>query len=46
MDVSNWEARAYIWSQLPSMGIVAALKKAGAEPGAIVRFGKIDLEWD
>ncbi|MFA5056452.1 MAG: GTPase ObgE [Dehalococcoidia bacterium] len=46
MDVSSWEARAYIWSQLSSMGVVAALKKAGAEPGAVVRFGKIELAWD
>jgi Obg family GTPase CgtA-like protein len=46
MDVSNREARAYIWSQLSSMGVIGALKKAGAMPGAIVRFGKIDLEWN
>jgi GTP-binding protein len=46
MDVSNREARAYIWSQLSSMGVIGALKKAGAVPGAIVRFGKIDLEWN
>jgi GTP-binding protein len=46
MDISNQEARAYIWIQLSSMGVVGALKKAGAVPGAVVRFGKIDLEWD
>jgi GTPase len=46
MDISNREARAYIWAQLSSMGVVGALKKAGAVPGAIVRFGGIDLEWD
>ncbi|MFA5366857.1 MAG: GTPase ObgE [Dehalococcoidia bacterium] len=46
MDVSSREARAYIWSQMSSMGVVAALKKAGAEPGAMVRFGKIEMAWD
>jgi GTP-binding protein len=46
MDVGNREARAYIWAQLSSMGVVGALKKAGAEPGAVVRFGKVDLVWD
>jgi GTP-binding protein len=46
MDVSNPEARAYIWLQLSSMGVIGALKKAGAAPGAVVRFGTIDLEWD
>jgi GTP-binding protein len=46
MDISNPEARAYIWTQLSNMGVVGALKKAGAVPGAVVRFGKIDLEWD
>jgi GTP-binding protein len=46
MDVDYYEARAYIWQQLGRMGIIAALKRAGAEPGAIVRFGDIELEWD
>jgi len=46
MDISNPEARAYIWTQLSNMGVVGALKKAGAVPGAVVRFGQIDLEWD
>jgi GTP-binding protein len=46
MDISNPEARAYLWTQLSSMGVVGALKKAGAVPGAVVRFGEVDLEWD
>jgi GTP-binding protein len=46
MDTSNPEARAYLWTHLSSMGVVGALKKAGAVPGDVVRFGKIDLEWD
>jgi len=45
MDVSNIEAQAYIWAQLTSMGVVRALKKAGAVPGDVIRFGKIDLRW-
>ena len=46
MDIGSREARAYIWSQLSSMGVVAVLKKSGAEPGDVIRFGKIELEWD
>ena len=46
MDVDYYETRAYIWQQLGRMGVVAALKRAGAEPGNIVRFGDIELEWD
>ena len=46
MDVDSYEVRAYIWQQLGRMGVVAALKRAGAEPGNIVRFGDIELEWD
>jgi GTP-binding protein len=46
MDISNPEARAYLWTQLSSMGVVGALKKAGAVPGDVIRFGTIDLNWD
>jgi GTP-binding protein len=46
MDISNPEARAYLWTQLSSMGVVGALKKAGAEPGDVIRFGTIDMNWD
>lgn len=46
MDVGSREARVYIWSQLSSMGIVAALRRAGAAPGDFVRFGEIELEWE
>ena len=46
MDVNNREARAYIWTQMASMGVVGALKKAGAAPGDVVRIGGIDIEWD
>jgi GTPase len=46
MDIRNPEARAYIWAQLSGMGVISALKKAGAVPGAVVRFGGVDLEWD
>ena len=46
MDVDYYEVRAYIWQQLGRMGVIAALKRAGAEPGAIVRFGDVELEWD
>ena len=46
MDVGNYEACAYIWLQLGRMGVIAALKRAGAEPGNVVRFGDTELEWD
>ena len=46
MDVDNPEARAYLWAQLSRMGVVGALRKAGAVPGDIVRFGRIELVWD
>lgn len=46
MDVGSREARAWIWRQLNKMGIVGALKRAGAAPGDKIRFGSIEMDWD
>lgn len=46
MDIKNPEARSYVKRQFTKMGVSAALKRAGAKPGDVVRFGKIELEWD
>lgn len=46
MDIKNPEARSYVRRQLERMGVSAALKRAGAKPGDVVRFGKVELEWE
>jgi len=46
MDIKNPEARSYVRRQFQRMGVSAALKRAGAKPGDVVRFGKVELEWE
>ena len=46
MDIKNPEARSYVRRQFQRMGVSAALKRAGARPGDVVRFGKVELEWE
>jgi len=46
MDLQNPEARSYVRRQFTRMGVSAALRRAGAKPGDVVRFGKIELEWE
>ena len=46
MDLQNPEARSYLRRQFTSMGLTAALKKAGVKPGDMVRFGKSEMEWE
>jgi GTP-binding protein len=46
MDLSNPEARAYLWAQFGKKGVTAALEKAGVKPGDIVWFGKIAIVWE
>ena len=46
MDLQNPEARSYLRRQFQRMGVSAALKRAGAKPGDVVRFGKVELEWE
>lgn len=39
------EAAARFQRQLAAMGIIAALEKAGVQPGDMVRIGERELEW-
>jgi GTPase len=43
-DLSNEEARAYLEQRLGEIGAIAALAKAGFEPGDDVRVGEYELE--
>jgi GTP-binding protein len=44
-DLSNQEALAYLESRLHEMGVVAALRDAGFEPGDDVRVGEHEFEF-
>lgn len=46
MDIKNPEARSYVRRQFERMGVSAALKRAGAKPGDVVRVGEVELEWE
>lgn len=46
MDWDDPEARAVILWRLGRMGVVAALRRAGARPGDRVRFGSVEVEWE
>ncbi len=39
------EARIEVMRRLGKMGVVAALRRAGARPGDRVRFGDVEVEW-
>jgi GTP-binding protein len=43
-DVSNEEALAYLEQRLGEIGVIAALRKAGFEPGDDVRVGEQEFE--
>jgi GTP-binding protein len=43
-DVDNQEALAYLEQRLKEMGVVAALRAAGFEPGDDVRVGDLEFE--
>jgi GTP-binding protein len=45
-DLSNHEALAYLEQRLTEMGVVAALRSAGFEPGDEVRIGDEEFELD
>ncbi len=40
------ESRAETMRRLRRMGVVAALRRAGARNGDIVRFGRVELRWE
>lgn len=45
-DLSNPEALAYLESRLREIGVIAALERAGFEPGDEVRIGEHEFELD
>lgn len=45
LGVESEEARAELVRRLRRMGVVGALRRAGAQPGDRVRIGKAELEW-
>ncbi len=45
MPVEVEEGRQELWWRLGRWGVSAALRRAGARPGALVRVGEIELEW-
>jgi GTP-binding protein len=46
MPVEDEDARAELWRRLGRWGVVTALRRAGARPGAQVRIGGIELSWE
>ena len=45
MPVEVEEGRQELWWRLGRWGVSAALRRAGARPGAHIRLGKVELEW-
>ena len=45
-DLSNLEALAYLEQRLREIGVIAALERAGFEPGDEVRIGEEEFELD
>ncbi len=45
-DLANYEALAYLESRLREIGVIAALERAGFEPGDEVRIGDQEFELD
>jgi len=46
MPLDQDEGRAEFWRRLTRWGVVAALRRAGIEPGAKVRVGQVEVEWE
>jgi Obg family GTPase CgtA-like protein len=45
MGLGTEEARQQVRRRLARMGVVAALRRAGARAGDRVRFGTVEMEW-
>jgi GTP-binding protein len=45
IDFENDESRDRFQRTLERMGIDAELRRLGAEPGTLVRIGRVELEW-
>ena len=46
LDLAQEEARAEFYRRLTRLGVVAALRRAGVQPGDRVRFGTVDVTWE
>jgi GTP-binding protein len=46
MPLEQEEGRAEFWRRLTRWGVVAALRRAGIQPGAKVRLGQTEVEWE
>lgn len=46
MDMEDQDSRAEVLHRLTVMGVSNALRKAGAQPGDMVRFGDVMIRWD
>jgi GTP-binding protein len=46
LSLQSDESRAEAMRRLKRMGVVAALRRAGARDGDAVRFGAVELRWD
>jgi len=46
MPLEQEEGRAEFWRRLSRWGVLAALRRAGIEPGAKVRLGRVEVEWE
>jgi GTP-binding protein len=46
MPLDQEEGRAEFWRRLTRWGVVAALRRAGIGPGAKVRLGQTEVEWE
>ena len=46
LDLSIEEGKAEFYRRLTRLGVVAALRRAGVQPGDTVRFGTVDVTWE
>lgn len=46
MPLEQEEGQAEFWRRLARWGVVAALKRAGIQPGDKVRLGAVEVEWE
>jgi GTP-binding protein len=46
MPLEQEEGRAEFWRRLSRWGVVAALRRAGIQPGAKVCLGQVEVEWE
>jgi GTP-binding protein len=46
LDLSSEEGKAEFYRRLTRLGVTAALRRAGVQPGDTVRFGETDVVWE